>query len=298
MKSCLILAIAILGLSACNKQRQRGRSSTTPPPITARKSLPQPKPTFASQAAITALRDSTAVLEKLTLTTSDRFADAVLSRARCLLVFPNFEQRPTGRNTGTAACRNGNDWSNPAFIDLSGATALAAAHSRTAGSDLVIFLMSDRAEEGLLRGSLNFASDTEVTAGPVDKERAIVADVEMKASDALAYLHSNGKLEGFAVRSGTLGSNTELIRQVFGPSATAAGILAGKLPHKSATQPFNVMINSVFSLIRPAGIVVHHSVLVPDVQNAEQELDRFHSNRGFGVYCFGRVYHVAYHYLI
>jgi N-acetylmuramoyl-L-alanine amidase len=298
MKCCLILALALLALAGCNKQRQSARPSTTAPAITAQESSPQPRPSPAPQIGVAALRQSTAVLEKLTVTSSDRFPDAVLSRAKCLVVLPNVAGRRDGRSTGTAACRNGNDWSNPAFVDFTGATTLGRPGSPPANSDLLIFMMSNRAEEALVHGSVNFASDISATAGSVDKEHAIVADVEMKASDALAYLHSSGKLQGVAVKSGTARLNTELSRQTFGRSVTATAILAGSVPRKSATEPFNVMINSVFSLIRPAGIVIHHSVLVPDVDNAEQELDKFHSRRGFSVYCFGRVYHVAYHYLI
>lgn len=301
MKLCIILAVAVLGLAGCNKQRQSARPSTAPE-ITARKSSPPPKPNPEPQSAITALRQSTAVFEKLTLTTSDRFADVVLSRAKCVLVLPKVDPKTNGQSTGTAACRNGNDWSNPAFVSFTGPaisrSALPGATRTVSDSDLLVFIMSDRGEQALLRGSLNFASDIAIDAGPVNKERVIIADVEMKASDAVAYLHSSGKLQGVALKSGRLQLNTELSKQVFGRSTTANAILAGNSPRKSATQPFNVMINSVFSLIRPAGIVIHHSVLVPDVENAEQELDRFHSKRGFGVYCFGRVYHVAYHYLI
>src|SRR5262249_52420062 len=61
---------------------------------------------------------------------------------------------------------------------------------------------------------------------------------------------------------------------------------------------FNGMVSSLFYIIRPAGIIIHHSVLVPEPAVAEQELDEFHSKRGFSIYCFGREYHVAYHYLI
>ena len=215
------------------------------------------------------------------------------------MVLPNFEQgRLSGRSTGTAACRKGNDWSDPAFVDLSGLTALPAADYSAAKPDLLMFIMSARGEEALLRASMNFASDTVVSAGPIDKERVIVPDTEIKAGDAFAYLYSSGKLQGVAVSSGRVQLDAELNKKLFGRTPTPTAILAGNGQRNSTAQAFNVMINSVFSLIRPAGIVIHHSVLVPDVGNAEQELDRFHSMRGFGVYCFGRVYHVAYHYLI
>jgi N-acetylmuramoyl-L-alanine amidase len=51
--------------------------------------------------------------------------------------------------------------------------------------------------------------------------------------------------------------------------------------------------------ITPAGIVIHHTghIAAGDPANLAR-LDEFHEGRGFGAFYFGRIYHVAYHYVI
>jgi len=51
--------------------------------------------------------------------------------------------------------------------------------------------------------------------------------------------------------------------------------------------------------ITPAGIVIHHTghIAAGDPANLAL-LDEFHQGRGFGAFYFGRVYHVAYHYVV
>ena len=51
---------------------------------------------------------------------------------------------------------------------------------------------------------------------------------------------------------------------------------------------------------KPGGIVVHHSATKPENQAHEnaKTIDKDHKKRGFGVRYKGRVFHIAYHYLI
>src|SRR5581483_3784378 len=68
----------------------------------------------------------------------------------------------------------------------------------------------------------------------------------------------------------------------------------------TVTSFYRVDVASLFNTITPAGIIIHHSVLIPggDLPDAERALDRFHYARGYEISCFGKVYHIAYHYLI
>ena len=51
---------------------------------------------------------------------------------------------------------------------------------------------------------------------------------------------------------------------------------------------------------RPGGIVVHHSAAGPDRQHFQnaQTIGRDHKRRGLGAWHKGKVYHIAYHYVI
>lgn len=62
-----------------------------------------------------------------------------------------------------------------------------------------------------------------------------------------------------------------------------------------------VVVISYLNTITPSGIILHHSAVpvpadgtTPDVSS----LDEIHRRRGYGVFYWGRVYHVGYHYII
>lgn len=302
----ILMLLASLGVLGCSKQRQATRLPSVAPAATA----PAPAPLSAStgelrKMGIDALRQSAKVLEELTDTRSEIVPDAVLSRAKCLVLQPAVGKQAQGSYLrATAACRIGNSWGSPTFAKLSGIPATLSNPAAMAErpdlkrTDLLIFIMSTRAQKALLAGTVNLASDVAVNSGPLTKQGAIVTDVELKGSDGLAYLHSGGKLYGSAVSSGTLQLDAEMSKRVYGRPATPTALLEGSSARSSAADSFNVMVNSFFYMIRPGGIIIHHSVLVPEPAVADRELDQFHSKRGFSIYCFGHVYHVAYHYLI
>jgi N-acetylmuramoyl-L-alanine amidase len=51
--------------------------------------------------------------------------------------------------------------------------------------------------------------------------------------------------------------------------------------------------------ITPAGIVIHHTGPLGNGDPVTMALlDQFHKGRGFGAFYYGRIYHVAYHYII
>jgi lipid-binding SYLF domain-containing protein len=250
------------------------------------------------------LRRASAVLEQLTTNTSEPLPDAVLSRAQCLVLLPDAGMRQS--EIATVTCRTGNNWSAPTFARV---RAILTAPPRSSlmvntgrrqesPGDLLIFIMSDRALQALLSGSVKIGSEMLVDAGPLISQAPIVTDVELKASDGLAYVRRGGALRGLPITSGTLELDPEMSRQLYGAASTPSALLKGANTRSAANSSFNSMVNSFFYLIKPTGIIIHHSVLLPEPEAAAQVLDDFHSQRGFSVYCFGRVYHVAYHYLI
>jgi N-acetyl-anhydromuramyl-L-alanine amidase AmpD len=48
-------------------------------------------------------------------------------------------------------------------------------------------------------------------------------------------------------------------------------------------------------------MIIHHSATIPEtgkVPTDPRQVDQYHAARGMSITCFGRVYHVAYHFLI
>ena len=297
MKKINLVVVALVLLVGCSEHRQAQRSPSLPPAPGIRAA----SGSDLRQAGNENLRQTTAVLQLLTSTPAEALPDAVLSRAKCLVLLPAGTP-----DLATVACRNGNGWSAPTFAKVRGLSstppqASTAGHKDRAvgqSGDLLIFIMSDRGLQALLSGAFKFGSNVTVDPGPLLDERPIVTDVELKASDALGYVHNSGNLRPVKVTSGSLQLDAEMSKRVYGRGGTPQSLLQGANARSSADNSFNGMVNSFFYLIRPSGIIIHHSVLLPEPAVAEQVLDDFHSKRGFSIYCFGRVYHVAYHYLV
>src|ERR1700736_4938113 len=58
---------------------------------------------------------------------------------------------------------------------------------------------------------------------------------------------------------------------------------------------------SFSNAITATGIVIHHTAVIPGentVPQSGRDIDKYHQARGFKILCFGRIYHVVYHYLI
>lgn len=64
---------------------------------------------------------------------------------------------------------------------------------------------------------------------------------------------------------------------------------------------FAFVAASLWNTITPAGIVIHHSAVPPSQGGREVDaaaIDALHRRRGFGIFYWGRTYHVGYHYVI
>lgn len=62
-----------------------------------------------------------------------------------------------------------------------------------------------------------------------------------------------------------------------------------------------VTLISYFNTIKPRGIVIHHSA-IPFLQNEYspdvKTIDEIHKRKGYGIFYWGKTYHVGYHYII
>jgi hypothetical protein len=69
---------------------------------------------------------------------------------------------------------------------------------------------------------------------------------------------------------------------------------------RHGTAKYEAALQSFVNTIIPTGIVIHHTALIASerLPRGEKDVDEYHQQRGFKIYCFGQVYHVAYHYLI
>lgn len=127
-----------------------------------------------------------------------------------------------------------------------------------------------------------------------------MAETQLPA-DVLTYVQERGKLLAAAVNMSGLSedgkSNFAFYRRKFGLAESLS-------PAKNVPTPvvqFQYAVTSFFNTIRPVGIIIHHSGVLPAKAPAQVDLsliNEFHERLGYEILCFGRIYHVAYHYLI
>ena len=224
---------------------------------------PAVKPTFVSVSAL---------LDGLASAPAGIVPDAVLNRARCVVVVPDPEGREM--STGAATCRDSSDaWANPALVDFTSG-------SRIRG-DVLLFVLGERAASDLKVGSWDVRS----RAGPIASRLVMVTDADL-AGQALSYVHRASGLTGDAVHG------TVSLRQ-------KAIAIEDAEPRRVRAVVHSV--TSYFNSITPIGIILHHSAVIPgdeSVPSDTGEIDHFHRARGFDIRCQGHEYHVAYHFLI
>jgi len=220
-------------------------------------------------------------------------SDAVLNRTACAVVFPS---NPADEATllGFASCRNSlGQWTSPVIVNLIASTA-----ARTQ-SDLYIFVLSDRARRQLISGSLDLRLPLRISAGPARGDAAIQDEVSA-SRDVFAYAMDHRGLRGVVPPKSKIAIDASETEKLYGHPLDTRELLKNGTMSSTVTSFYRVDVASFFNTITPAGIIIHHSVLSPagDLPAAERTLDRFHYARGYEISCFGKVYHIAYHYLI
>jgi N-acetylmuramoyl-L-alanine amidase len=233
-------------------------------------------------AALLSIRGAARVLDKISKKSQNAIPDAVLNSTKCVVVIPSITGGTANVSAGgVASCREtANSWSAPAFVKFNGRG--IRAHS----TDLLVFVLSETGVRALRSGELQIGGQKRAAA-PLVSTTPVTTQVELTA-ELLAYEGAAGVLSS-SEASGVIRRDAETLDVVHN---------AG--PRK-AIEKYLQSVVSFFNTITATGIVIHHTAVIPGentVPRSERDIDEYHRARGFEISCFGRVYHVAYHYLI
>ena len=233
-------------------------------------------------AALLSISGTAHVLDEISKKSQNAVPDAVLNSTKCVVVIPSVTGETVNVSAGgVASCREAPDsWSAPTFIKFKGRGIRA---HRTA---LLVFILSDTGVRALRSGELQIGGQKRAAA-PLVSTTPVTTQVELTA-EFLTY-------EGAA---GVLASSeaSGVIRR----DADTADAAHNEVPRKTIEKYLSSVV-SFFNTITATGIVIHHTAVIPGentVPRSERDIDKYHQARGFEILCFGRVYHVAYHYLI
>jgi N-acetylmuramoyl-L-alanine amidase len=232
--------------------------------------------------AVGSVKDATAALERVS-EGPNTIPDAVLNATKCLVTIPSWHGGVAPVTAaGIASCREKSRvWSTPFSITFEG----RAGQGRVV--DLLLLVLNDTGMRSLQSGRLQVNSRTSspaplVSTTPLPTQPDITREsVSYEASKGVL---SSSDVEGIITRSTPMPAPA--------PSLFGTG---GK------TNKYEAALVSLFNRIVPTGIVIHHTAVIPTegrVPLNASDVDRYHETRGFEILCDGRVYHVAYHYLL
>ncbi len=222
------------------------------------------------------------MLDEISKKSQNAVPDAVLNSTKCVVVIPSITGGTVNISAGgVASCREAADsWSAPAFVKFNGRGI------RAHRTDLLVFVLSDTGVRALRSGELQIGGQKRAAA-PLVSTTPVTTQVELTA-ELLTY-------EGAA---GVLSSSeaSGVIRH----DADTSDAVHNAVPRETIEKYLSSVV-SFFNTITVTGIVIHHTAVIPGentVPRSERDIDKYHQARGFEILCFGRVYHVAYHYLI
>jgi N-acetylmuramoyl-L-alanine amidase len=233
-------------------------------------------------AALLSIGGAARVLDEISKKSQNAVPDAVLNSTKCVVVVPSISSGTVNVSaSGVASCREAADnWSAPAFIKFHGRGI------RAHRTDLLVFVLSDTGVRALRSGELQIGGQKRAAA-PLVSTTPVTTQVELDA-ELLTYEGAAGVL-----------ASSEASGVIRGDANTSDAAL--KAAPRKTTEKYQSSVVSFFNTITATGIVIHHTAVIPGRNTAprsEHDIDEYHRARGFEILCFGRVYHVAYHYLI
>jgi len=125
----------------------------------------------------------------------------LLDDAECIAVIPNVIRGAfwVGGHAGKGVltCRNqANSWSPPIFVKLWGASIGLQFGGKA--TDLVLFFMTERSAEALLKTGIKIGADASVAAGPQGRSAQVGTNPTMRA-EIYSYAKSRGLFAGLAL---------------------------------------------------------------------------------------------------
>ena len=245
--------------------------------------------TAAAQRSKALLKGAIA-LEDIVKKPENAIPSAILNRTKCLVFVPHPSGVPDAAIPGIESCRAGeNSWHTPRLLEFK-----SPPKQQLNAGDLLL-LLDDNASEKLLRANLRLGTQSRAFAGATIREMNLATNAELN-QEIWTYLWNDGRLIGKTV-PGTLVIQFRSEQK----SETAFQPMVMESRAGNPTARFEAAAISFFNTITPTGIIIHHSGVIPasnEIPKDEHQVDRFHETRGFETICFGRLYHVAYHFLI
>lgn len=163
----------------------------------------------------------------------------VLAKAKCVAVFPSAVTAAAVvggvHADGVVSCKNGASWSNPVMVDLNAATFGAQLGGKS--TDLVMLFNDEKSVSRLRQGSFEVGVDASVAIGKYD------AAFEPANASVISYQRSEGAYLGASLAGGTITTDEESNRSIYGKDATHTSLFEGRVGPNESAKPFTDALN-------------------------------------------------------
>jgi lipid-binding SYLF domain-containing protein len=176
------------------------------------------------------LREAKAVFQELMNTPDHQVPDALLDRARCIVVIPREIKGAVGvgaqTGEGVLSCRTGSGWSAPVFVSLKGGS--WGAQVGVEKTELVLFFMTERGARSLLAGNkVKLGGELSVAAGPFGRTAEASTDLKLNA-EIYSYAKSKGLFAGASLSGATLKIDKEDNAKYYGRPVSTKDLMTGE----------------------------------------------------------------------
>jgi lipid-binding SYLF domain-containing protein len=157
------------------------------------------------------LTNAATVLDEIMGAADKAVPRSVMEKAEGIAVFPSLIKAGLGiggqRGHGVLSVRNKNgDWSNPAFLTITGGS--IGAQFGVQAIDLVLVINNQRGLEQLVKNQFKIGADAGVAAGPVGREASASTDIQLRAQ-ILSYSRSRGLFAGVTLNGSTINQDRD-----------------------------------------------------------------------------------------
>jgi lipid-binding SYLF domain-containing protein len=187
------------------------------------------------------LNQAPEVLRTLTSAPDKAIPQNLLSKAECVLVFPNVTKGAFivggEHGHGVATCRKeaGGDMGAPVMFTVGGASIGWQIGGQQ--SDLVLLVMDRNGMDNLLRDEFKIGGEGSVAAGPVGRTAEASTDALLGAQ-MLAWSRTQGLFAGVSLEGAVIKPNKDANQRLYGRPVEAKEIFDGRMTVPAASRDF------------------------------------------------------------
>jgi SH3 domain-containing YSC84-like protein 1 len=149
--------------------------------------------------------------------------ESVLVKAQCIAVIPGVVTGALliggSHGVGVASCKENNTWSVPAFLKLSSISFGAQIGGKS--TDLVLFMVNEKAKSALKAGNITLGTDVSVAGGTFDP------GLDTSTKEVIAYNNTEGVFAGASISGGVISGDDTGTSAFYGKDLSFASVLAG-----------------------------------------------------------------------